>query len=240
MRELGGSGSYPVNTRGRGEQIPDAMVQWLLYYVRWRSIFVRRQYGICVLSTVWSLQFSSISYVLGEVVCPWPGPFSRGKGGRGAKLISNLYLVLKLRMCLAVTCASPCIFMWCFIKPRITLHFYRVCSWNSWLTAAINRVNKLQFNFNENSLRHLVLRRFLFFFSSSLFLFFFSFTWQILQMFRKSSSLWRKRVWCGRNTHFQHSGSFSCTSTLLKLHSASLFSIQCVVTSGFVINTLVK
>ena len=78
------------------------------------------------------LELTVFQYILGSCsncTSLTPGPFCRRRDGQGFKAdLSHLRLVLKLRMCLAVTCIAPCVLLWCFIKPRITLLFYFDCS----------------------------------------------------------------------------------------------------------------
>ena len=86
MRELGGSGSYPVNTRGRGEQIPNATFAVV-------TVFCAVTLNICASSVrnsrpVNPLELTVFQHILGSCsscTSLTPGPFSRGKDGQGCE-----------------------------------------------------------------------------------------------------------------------------------------------------------
>jgi len=116
MRELGGSGSYPMNNRGRSEQIPDASFAVV-------AVFCAMTLNICATS-VWNsrpvnpLELTVFQYILGSWSSYVPDPralFLGEKVDGVVRLIPHLSSVLKLRMCLAVTCTAPCMLLWCFI-----------------------------------------------------------------------------------------------------------------------------
>jgi hypothetical protein len=86
IRDLGDSGSSLMNTRGRGEQIPGARLQWLQNFVRWRLIFVCHHYGTCVLSPFWRLQFYVAPRFLENFCPPDQDPFFLRKGGLGREV----------------------------------------------------------------------------------------------------------------------------------------------------------